>query len=52
MTIGDLVKIADKKDLKSAMDKAAAMLKDTDSYTASALDALKQIYDQAKDGLQ
>ena len=47
--IGDLVKIADKKDLKSAMDKAAAMLKDTDSYTASALDALKQIYDQAKD---
>ena len=47
--IGDLVKVADKKDLKSAMDKAAAMLKDTDSYTASALDALKQIYDQAKD---
>lgn len=47
--IGDLVKVADKKDLKSAMDKAAAMLKDTDSYTSSALDALKQIYDQAKD---
>ena len=46
--IGDLIKVADKKELKEAMSNAEAMLKDTDSYVASAIDALKQIYEQAE----
>ena len=46
--IGDLIKVADKKELKEAMSDAEAMLKDTDSYVASAIDALKQIYEQAE----
>lgn len=50
--IGDLIKVADKTKLKAAMENAAKILEDTDSYTASAIDALEQIYAQAEEAYE
>lgn len=50
--IGDLIKVADKTKLKAAMENAAKVLEDTDSYTASAIDALEKIYAQAEEAYE
>ncbi len=46
--IGGLEIAADKTGLKEAMDAAEICLKDTESYTAAAIDALRILYGQAE----